>query len=327
MKRRPQSSQDLSQNQLAIFPGVQERGLVLSLFPGIDLLGRGFEAEGYCVLRGPDKIWGQAIETFHVPPRVFDGIIAGSPCQSFSLANRSRDTSNGDRSIAEFRRVVTEAQPHWWLLENVPTVPDVTVPGYTTQRFDMRASEVGLRQSRLRHFQFGSVDGSVVVRDRDVDLAVTGSRRQNDRGSSVGSSAAGRRRDSLNSVTVRTVILEPCCMASEGKRKDRRSFREFCELQGLPPDFDLPGWSLVFKYRAVGNGVPVPLAQAIARAIQNRYSLPADLRLCDCNCGRIVTGRRVLATDACRKRMERRRRKQRSAADGGATTRAQLSHN
>ena len=30
--------------------------LVLSLFPGIDLLGRGFEAEGFCVVRGPDLL-------------------------------------------------------------------------------------------------------------------------------------------------------------------------------------------------------------------------------------------------------------------------------
>jgi hypothetical protein len=31
-------------------------GLVLSLFPGIDLFGRGFEAAGFCVVRGPDLI-------------------------------------------------------------------------------------------------------------------------------------------------------------------------------------------------------------------------------------------------------------------------------
>lgn len=32
--------------------------LLLALFPGIDLLGRGFELEGFCVVRGPDKLWG-----------------------------------------------------------------------------------------------------------------------------------------------------------------------------------------------------------------------------------------------------------------------------
>ena len=57
--------------------------LILSLFPGIDLLGRGFEAEGFSVLRGPDLIWGQTITGFHAPAGRFDGVIAGSPCQDF----------------------------------------------------------------------------------------------------------------------------------------------------------------------------------------------------------------------------------------------------
>ena len=33
-------------------------GLVLSVFPGIDLLGRAFEEQEYCVVRGPDLLWG-----------------------------------------------------------------------------------------------------------------------------------------------------------------------------------------------------------------------------------------------------------------------------
>ena len=52
--------------------------LILSLFPGIDLLGRGFEAESFAVVRGPDLLWGGDIRSFHVPPGRFDGIIGGS---------------------------------------------------------------------------------------------------------------------------------------------------------------------------------------------------------------------------------------------------------
>lgn len=51
--------------------------IVLSIFPGIDLLGCGFEAEGYCVVRGPDLLWGGDIRRFHVPAGRFNGIIAG----------------------------------------------------------------------------------------------------------------------------------------------------------------------------------------------------------------------------------------------------------
>ena len=52
-------------------------GLVLSIFPGIDLFGRAFEEKGYCVVRGPDILWGGDIRTFHPPPGVFEGVIGG----------------------------------------------------------------------------------------------------------------------------------------------------------------------------------------------------------------------------------------------------------
>lgn len=33
--------------------------LVLSVCPGLDVLGMGFEVEGFCVVRGGDPIFGQ----------------------------------------------------------------------------------------------------------------------------------------------------------------------------------------------------------------------------------------------------------------------------
>ena len=252
--------------------------LVLSLFPGIDLLGRGFEAEGFCVVRGPDLLFGGDIREFHPPTDRFDGVIGGSPCQDFSKARRGLPpTGYGLEMLSEFVRCVLEASPAWFLLENVPSVPDIQVPGYTVQRFDLNANECGLRQDRLRHFQFGSCDGSILVPSR---MITTGS-------------------------------TSPTCTATEGKRKDRRTWADFCELQGLPRDFDLPGWPVSAKYRAVGNGVPVPMASVIARAIQNATPRPG-VRLCICGCGRIVHGKHVSATPACRKRMERRRKRDRS---------------
>lgn len=41
--------------------------LVLSLFPGIGLLDKAFEETGYCVVRGPDVLWGGDIRNFHPP--------------------------------------------------------------------------------------------------------------------------------------------------------------------------------------------------------------------------------------------------------------------
>ena len=248
--------------------------LVLSLFPGIDLLGKGFESEGFCVVRGPDIITGGNIKDFHSIPGRFDGIIGGPPCQDFSGLNR-KPTGKGMDLLREFIRVVVETQPKWFLMENVARVPDIEVPGYTIQRFDLNARECGLNQSRARDFQFGSRDGLVLVPERRKP-------------------AAGP--------------VKKICLASEGKNKDRRDWGDFCELQGLPRNFKLEGWSISMKYRVVGNGVPVPMARVIARAIKEVHIRAIDVRLCQCGCGRICTGGQRMASPACRKRVERARK-------------------
>jgi DNA (cytosine-5)-methyltransferase 1 len=250
--------------------------LVLSLFPGIDLLGRGFESEGFCVVRGPDLIWGGDVRDFHPDRRKFDGIIAGSPCQDFSKLRRNAPTGYGIQMLNEFCRVIAAAQPDWFLLENVPTVPNVAVSGYTVQRLDLNARECGAKQNRPRHFQFGSCDGRVLVPAR---------------------------------APVRMAVSQPAVLASEGKRPDRRGWPEFCELQGLPMNFTLPGMTLSARYRAVGNGVHVEVARTLARAVREALKRRKSLQLCACNCGRIVGGNGTMATAACRKRMERKRKR------------------
>lgn len=244
--------------------------LILSLFPGIDLLGRGFEAEGFTVVRGPDLIYGGDIRNFRVPAHRFDGVIGGPPCQDFSRARRCAPSGVGREMLDEFIRIVNEAAPAWWLMENVPSVPDVKIKGYTHQRIDLNAREVGLPQNRHRHFQFGSRNGLV--------LSVV-------------------RRSAL-------VEYESCCLATEGRKLGRRDWDRFCRLQGLSGALELPGMTLAAKYRAVGNGVPVTMARALACAI---VGLKDDIRVCGCGCGRPIEGRAVYALAACRKRMQRRR--------------------
>jgi DNA (cytosine-5)-methyltransferase 1 len=246
--------------------------LVLSLFPGIDLLGRGFEAEGFCVVRGPDPIFGGDIAEFRPTPGRFDAVIGGSPCPDFSTARRSAPTGDGAAMLEAFARVITEAAPQWWLLENVPGCPDVKIAGYSHQRLDVDPRDVGAAQRRLRHFQFGDRDGRLLALARP-------SRR-----------GAG----------------EPACLATEANKPGRRNWPRFCALQGLPESFDLPGWTVAAKYRAVGNGVHLQVAQLLARA--GAAPLDAATRLCACSCGRPVDGKATSAGPACRKRLERRRR-------------------
>lgn len=242
--------------------------LVLSLYPGIGLLDRGFEELGFCVVRGPDLIWGGDIANFHPPTGRFEGVIGGPPCQDFSTARRDAPTGNGVTQLSHFVRVVLQARPTWWLCENVERVPDVKIAGYSWQRLDIRADDFGMRTRRLRHIQFGSNDGTVLVIARGA-------------------------RDGT----------EPTVTASD---PERTPWDVFCARQGLPPDFDIPAFTSAAKRRAVGNGVPLPMARGLARAVRDRVSA-SSVTLCACCCGRRVTGRQY-AGSACRMRAMRRRR-------------------
>src|SRR5690242_13886142 len=108
------------------------RAVILSLFPGIDLLGRAFEELGATVVRGPDLLWGGDVRTFHARPGCFDGVIGGPPCQFRSQA-RNLGTGRGVRPaedlVGEFVRIAQEAAPRFVVMENVrgvlghPAVP------------------------------------------------------------------------------------------------------------------------------------------------------------------------------------------------------------
>lgn len=204
--------------------------LVLSLFPGIGLLDRGFEDAGFCVVRGPDLIFGGDIGNFSVPAGRFDGVIGGPPCQDFSKARRTPKTGNGLEMLTEFKRIVEEARPNWWLAENVPGVPDIRINGYSWQRLDLNATCFGSKQRRLRHVQFGSVDGTQLILDRS---------------------------DSNGA--------EPTVLAN-----DTRPLSEIAALQGLPEDFDIPAFTRGALVRAIGNGVHYGMSKALANAVMSR---------------------------------------------------------
>lgn len=140
--------------------------LVLSLFPGIGLLDRAFEEEGFVVVRGPDVLWGGDIRNFHPPAGKFDGVIGGPPCQCFSgLANLVRACGNEPHFgnlIPEFERCVAEARPSWFLMEEVPQAPAPAVAGYGIRQFILNNCWLpgedpgyGQEQSRRRMFSFG----------------------------------------------------------------------------------------------------------------------------------------------------------------------------
>jgi DNA (cytosine-5)-methyltransferase 1 len=133
--------------------------LVLSLFPGIGLFDEGFRRAGFCLVRGPDRVWGGDIRTFRPVAGRFDGVIGGPPCQQFSplsnlVAARGYRPRFGNL-ISEFERCVSEAAPLWFLMENVRAAPVPRVPGYAVSSFLLDNAALGQAQRRLRRFSFG----------------------------------------------------------------------------------------------------------------------------------------------------------------------------
>lgn len=231
--------------------------LVLSLFPGIGLLDMAFEEEGFCVVRGPDVLWGGDVHRFHPPAGRFDGIIGGPPCQVFSPARQLRAGTNckSVNLIPEFERIVGEGRPAWFLMENVPKAPIPVVPGYHVHAQLLDNRWCGGAQQRRRRFSFGA------------HLPAT--------------------------LKIRTVAFENperfrAILASDGKRAgkgcnlpnrqhtlsaQRIPLPLAIRLQGLPDGFlsDAP-FTIEGKHRVVGNGVPLPMGRAIARAVREALS-------------------------------------------------------
>lgn len=244
--------------------------LVLSLFPGIGLLDRAFEEQGFCVVRGPDVLWGGDIRRFHPPAGRFDGVIGGPPCQMFSsLANIVRAKGFRPRFgnlIPEFSRCVQEAAPRWFVMENVRGAPLPAVADYGIHAFLLNNRQLGEVQNRVRRWSFGwrgsrRVLGveTTALEPFEFERAALGGRA----GVPVKIGENGQEKLSRRSKD----------LGRKGNcSKSASSFRRLCKLQGLGDDFDIPPFLVSAKCEAVGNGVPMAMGRAIAKAIERACS-------------------------------------------------------
>jgi DNA (cytosine-5)-methyltransferase 1 len=231
---------------------IQEEGrgvtppLVLSLFPGIGLLDMAFEEEGFCVVRGPDLLWGGDIHHFHPPRDRFDGVIGGPPCQLFSgLVNFSYRWKHPPVNlIPEFERVVAEVHPLWFVMENVAAAPLPVVESYRVHSRLLNNRWLGEEQNRLRHISFGTDNG----RPLPVQLAA-----------------------------LENAVHAPTVTSAHGGGRPRTKGRiqkvttgDALRLQGCPPDFygSRSPFTEPAKKKMIVEGVPLPMGRAIARAVK-----------------------------------------------------------
>lgn len=228
--------------------------LVLSLFPGIGLLDHAFEEEGFCVVRGPDVLWGGDIHSFHPPFGVFDGLIGGPPCGPFSVA-----TIGGSRQedlVPEFVRVWEEVGRPWVVMENVLGVlrRSVTVPSQWHAR-KIRDWDVGGLTHRKRLFLTWPFMLPVYPR------------RPGKPSPSVLASTASHGDHSGHRGYMKVVL--PGDLPIE----------EYARLQSLEMETLAPlraaGASRGLLCHLIGNGVPLPMGRAVARAVKRATTADA----------------------------------------------------
>lgn len=245
--------------------------LVLSLFPGIGLLDMAFEGQGFSVVRGPDVLWGGDIKRFHAPRDRFDGVIGGPPCKAFSrlrhivAINHAREPEKylpAENLIPEFERVVSEAAPSWFLMENVPDAPVPAIEGYgiSSLLLNNRWMIDATSQNRVRRFSFGVRGIKSVSLQRHIEIAIF-EPIEFDYAVTATGSGSGR--------------SVPVAQNKGGKPKrlprsrgGSRGEAEYARLQGLPDDFlsEAP-FTVAGKRLVIGNGVPLPMGRTIAKAV------------------------------------------------------------
>jgi DNA (cytosine-5)-methyltransferase 1 len=238
--------------------------LVLSLFPGIGLLDMAFEEEGFCVVRGPDLLWGGDIRKFHPPAGAFQGVIGGPPCQMFSMMRHLNPLAGAKHGnmIPEFERCVSEARPAWFVMENVKDAPLPIVPGYAVHSQFLRDDWVGGDSARLRRISFGTQDGG--ARLQVEQLALHG-------------------QEPTQAITSGARLV-PVALGGSGKPKRRTkegvsrigpgdgarmSIGDMLAGQGAPRGLlDECPFTESGKRKMIGNGVPLPMGRAIAKAVK-----------------------------------------------------------
>jgi len=245
--------------------------LILSIFPGIDLLGKGFEKQGACIVQAQDKIMGGDIRNFHPPKGRFDGLIGGSPCQDYSRLNR-KPSGNSDAMLDEYKRVVLESDVDWFLHENVIGAPDFTIEGYYQQRFVLDLAWFS-DYSRRRVFVFGS--------KKDIKLNPI----YKINGETKGTAVVGSDSRSYHACCQIQGLDKPLDLPFLTKEAKKQVIANAVPLQISTYLAQLINTSIY------GDKIEV------IDSVTNKY--------CACGCGRSVLGRAKTSSSACRKRLSR----------------------
>ena len=225
------------------------------------------------------------------------GVIGGPPCQAWSRRN-IRQTSDDPRAqlLDEYMRVVEEALPGWFVLENVVTVPKVAKQavsdrakalGYRVMSACLNAADYGAAQTRRRWIVIGRRERTVrdfrTVRPRTVREAFAGIQenwgemRSSPKTLARLATATTDEWAAMNGEYQNMIRLQwdsPAPTVCNPKKVymvhpdecRNISLAEAAALQGFPPDYIWHGSEGAIA-QMIANAMPAEMAAAIAEAI------------------------------------------------------------
>ena len=122
----------------------------------------------------------EAIE--HIKAFMPEMIIGGPPCQDFSIAGNRNMGERANLTI-RFANIVSEVRPTWFVMENVYNIERMPIlpkakkifkkAGYGLTVRILNASHCGVPQARRRYFMIGLLDAKDDFLGRALDLAQT----------------------------------------------------------------------------------------------------------------------------------------------------------
>ena len=226
-----------------------------------------------------------------------DIIVGGPPCQDFSIAGKMDLTGKRANLTRVYSEIIAEVHPEWFVMENVCSIERSPVfheavgnfrrAGYGLTRHVWDASYMGVPQMRKRYFVIGRLgedddfilqpmldqlsDERMTVRKYlaksplDVDYIYQHPRNYQRRGIfSVDEPCSTIR--SVNRPIPSNYAIHAADKTSNLTKVRPLSTKERSYMQTFPDDFNFIGTTPVIE-QAIGNAVPVKMAEFVAKSI------------------------------------------------------------
>ena len=259
--------------------------------PAIDIYQRNFQ----------HPIFKKDLSTEDVVPELKDYspdmIIGGPPCQDFSIAGKREFRGKRANLTLKFGLIVSEVRPQWFVMENVynieksPIFEEVLTifksAGYGITKHVWDASYMGVPQMRRRYFVIGKLGEKD---DFLLDKLLSGLSKER---MTVRNYFEGKpfnaefiyqhprtyKRRAIFSAdeplsTIRSVnrpipsnyVIHPADKTSDLSKVHVLTTKERSYIQTCPESFEFAGTTSSIE-QAIGNAVPVKMAEYVARTI------------------------------------------------------------